>query len=275
MKFCHSIALSILCLYANPALAQKVDGTTGKAANASDLTGFIAVGPGAIPKFEGSDDYQIIPFAIADVQWKGVGLQIRGLGARANIAGLLGDDHFQAGPAINFRPKRGHQDGGALVSRLDDVDAAVEVGGFVGYRFGGDRNGRGAISTDLELVADVNGSHGGWLATGQISYAAVRTKAFFLNADVSATYGSKNYTRTYFGVTAPQSVQSGRVPYTPDAGIRDIGAGLTAGYQFDRHWGVVARAGASVFVGDVKNSPIVAEGSKTQAIMGLALSYRF
>jgi len=63
--------------------------------------------------------------------------------------------------------------------------------------------------------------------------------------------------------------------YRPGAGFRDVGAGVTASYWFNRRLGVIARAGASYLIGDLADSPVTEEGSRWQPAAVLALAYRF
>ncbi len=277
-------ALVAAGLQAAPARAQDAPGSpTSDAASdaqgpeAEDQDGgahgFFAIGPGLVPAFDGAKKYQIVPLVIADVDWKGLGLKVRGLGAQLD---LLGSSRIQFGPMVNFRGSRDSaKDGSGRVKLLDDVDSAVEVGGFVGYRFGGNQYGQGEIAFDLSLAKDVTDGHDGLVGTAQASYAAYRSQKFFLNVDAQTTFVDKNYMRSIFGVTPAEAARSGLAAYRPDGGIRDAGAGITAGYQFNQRWGVIARAGANHYLGDAKDSPIIDEGSKIQAVGGLALSFRF
>ncbi len=237
------------------------------------IDGFFAIGPGMVPSYDGSKKYELVPLMIADVEWKGLALEIRGLGARLD---LLGNSPVQIGPVFNFRGKRNSdKDGNGRVKLLNDVDSAMEVGGHVGYRFGGNQYGQGEIEFDLSLVKDVSDGHDGLLGTAQVSYAAHRSQKLFINLDAQTTWADKKYMRAYFGVTPDEATASGLAAYRPGSGIRDIGIGTTIGYQFNQRWGVIARAGANYYVGDAKDSPIVDEGSKIQAVGGLAVSYRF
>jgi outer membrane scaffolding protein for murein synthesis (MipA/OmpV family) len=279
------LALVAAGLQATPAHAQEALGAppTADAQDAlpSDdgddgpggIDGFFAIGPGAVPKYEGAKKYELIPLVIADIGWKGLQLEVRGLGARLD---LLGDSPVQIGPIFNFRGKRNSdKDGSGRVKLLNDVDSSMEVGGFVGYRFGGNEYGQGEIAFDLSLAKDVDDGHDGLIGSAQVSYAAYRSQKFFLNVDAQTTFVDKKYMRAFFGVTPAEAARSGLAAYRPDGGIRDAGAGLTAGYQFNEKWGLIARAGANYYLGDAKDSPIVDEGSKLQAVGGLALSYRF
>ncbi len=280
-------ALIIACLQITPAHAQEALGAppTAEAEAAAPASasadgrrgggahGFFAIGPGAVPAFDGAKKYQLIPLMIGNVGWKGVEVQVRGLGARVDI---LGDSRVQIGPVFNFRGNRNSSsDGSGRVKLLDDVDSSVELGGFVGYRFGGNQYGQGEVAFDLTVTKDVNGGHDGLIGSAQVSYAAYRSQKFFLNVDAQTSFADKKYMRAFFGVTPAEAVRSGLTAYRPDGGIRDAGAGLTAGYQFTPKWGLIARAGANYYLGDAKDSPVVKEGSKLQAVGGLALSFRF
>lgn len=253
-------------LLAEPALAQ-ADGTADDEA----IHGFVALGPGIVPDYDGADSYRIIPFAAATVRSGNLSLEIQGLRARAD---LIAAERFAAGPAINGRLSRNADEG--PVDLLDDVDTAIEAGGFVGVRLGGDAHGQGRLSIDLTALADVSGTHDGFLASANIAYALIRNERFFFSLDGQTTYGSANYQRTYFGITPEESARSGLLAYRPGASLRDIGAGTSLGYQFDERWGLLGRLSYGYLVGDAADSPIVREeGSRHQGIAALALSYRF
>jgi MipA family protein len=288
MKMTHFWPVMIIaCLPVTPALAQEALGAPptananaaaaqpedDAAATRSGIHGVFALGPGAVPAFDGAKKYQLIPLMIANIGWNGLNLEVRGLGARLD---LLGDSRVQIGPVFNFRGNRNSsKDGSGRVKLLDDVDTSIEVGGYVGYRVGGNQYGQGELAFDLSLAKDVNDGHDGLVGSAQVSYAAYRSRTLFVNVDAQTTYVDKKYMRTFFGVTPGEAARSGLAAYRPDGGIRDAGAGITAGYQFNARWGLIARAGANYYLGDAKDSPIVDEGSKLQAVGGLALSFRF
>lgn len=261
---------------AAPAMAQQTLGNTVVKEEPEDdssaVSGFVALGAAGQPTYDGSDRYQVGPLAFANLQWRGVELQLRGTRARLD---LVADSHIQFGPAIGMRGNRDHEDATGAVARLADIKTGIEVGGYVGYRFGGDEHGRSEIGVDLTVLKDVNDAHDGIVAIGQVSYAAVRGSKFFLDVDAQTTFGDRKYTQTYFGITPQQAAISGLETYSPGAGLRDVGTGITAGYQFNRRWGLISRIGGSYYIGDVKDSPIVEAGSRAQIVGGLGVTYRF
>jgi MipA family protein len=158
---------------------------------------------------------------------------------------------------------------------LSDIGTAVEAGGFVGYRFGGDRAGQGAVTTELSVVHDISGTYDGFVVTAGAGYTALRTRETFVSMNVQTNWADGDYTRTYFGITPEDAARSGLSASRPGSGFRDVGAGVTAGYAFNRRLGATARLGANYLVGDAADSPIIDSGSRWQPSGGLALSWRF
>ncbi|WP_338665277.1 MipA/OmpV family protein [Pararoseomonas sp. SCSIO 73927] len=254
-----------LLLAAAPALAQggqAPDPVTG-------WSGFIGLGPALVPDYAGADTVKVAPFVLGDVEYGAYFLQLRGLSLRAN---LVPSRDIVAGPLLRLNTGRNDDVDSDRVSRLNEIDTSVEAGGFLGVRLGGDARGQGRV--ELSLAA--TGSSNGFLGTAGVSYAALRGRSFFVNLDAEANLASGKYTRTFFGVTEPEAVRSGLPGYRPGGGLRDVGLGLTAGYQFNRRWGLTGRLAYSHLLGDAADSPIVRlEGSRSQLLGGLALSYRF
>jgi outer membrane scaffolding protein for murein synthesis (MipA/OmpV family) len=257
------LATSVLA--AAPALAQQSPGSDP----VTGWSGFLGIGPALVPEYSGAETSTLAPFLLGDLELGPYFLQLRGLTLRANV---VPSRRIVAGPLIRLASGRDDDVDSARVARLDEIDAAVEAGGFLGIRFGGDVRGQG----EVELSLTATGSENGFLGTAGISYAALREQHFFINLDAEVNYASGQYTRTYFGVKEPEALRSGLPVYRPGGGLRDVGLGLTAGYQFNERWGLTGRLGYSYLLGDAADSPIVdLEGSRSQLVSGIALSYRF
>jgi MipA family protein len=265
MSMRRFLPLTVVCMLGIPAMAAAQDVPSDRSPH-----GQVAVGIGAAPDYDGSDDLRMIPFVLGDVRWRGVTFELRGLRGRVDLAA---DPRLSIGPVIGARLDRNNADG--PVGLLPDIGTAVEAGGFVGYRLGGDELGQGSVQLELSVVHDVSNTHNGLLATASAGYTVVRRPDSFLSVDVQTTWASADYTRTYFGVTPADALRSGLAAYRPGAGFRDVGAGLTAGYYFDRHFGVIGRIGTGYLVGDTADSPITDQGRRWQPLGGLTLSYRF
>ncbi|WP_420142676.1 MipA/OmpV family protein [Sphingomonas sp.] len=280
LRYPGLIVLGGLALLAAPGAAQQTLGDTipraapdtPAAVEQGGATGFIGLGAALTPRYEGADRYQASPFLIATVDWKGLEFQLRGLRARVD---LFGESPFMLGPAIGTRGNRNRADTRAPLDGLDAIDRPVEVGGFVGYRFGGNARGQGEIGVDLTVLKDVADAHDGVVATGQISYALLRAGRVFADIDGQISWADGHYMRTYFGITPDEAARTGLRATRPGDGLRDVGAGVTAGFQFSRRWGVLGRIGATRYVGDARDSPIVEDGSRTQITGGVGLTFRF
>lgn len=261
----HLLPATLGCALFTPAMA-----IAQEVPSEASPHGQIAIGAGVAPEYDGSDDLRVIPFVLGDVRWRGLTVELRGLRGRIDLAS---DPRFSIGPVIGARLDRNDADG--PVGLLPEIDAAVEAGGFVGYRFGGDPLGQGSLQLELSVVHDVSRTHDGLLATASAGYTAVRRRDTFLSFDLQTSWANADYTRTYFGIAPADALRSGLAAYRPGSGFRDVGAGLSAGYYFDRHLGVIGRLGASYLVGDAADSPVTDEGRRWQPLGGLTFSYRF
>jgi outer membrane protein len=64
--------------------------------------------------------------------------------------------------------------------------------------------------------------------------------------------------------------------YNAGGGIRSVGAGTQARYQWDARWASHVFLEYTRLVGDVGNSPIVTQrGSPDQAMVGVGATYQF
>jgi MipA family protein len=232
--------------------------------------GMVAIGAGVVPEYDGASDVRAVPFLLGDVRWSGMNLEFRGLRVRADLAA---DPRLSIGPVIGIRLPRSDADG--PVGLLPEIDTAIEAGGFVGYRFGGDASGQGSLQMELAVVHDLSGTHNGLLATASASYVTVRRADLSLSLDAQTTWVNADYARTYFGVTPAGAAASGLPTYSPGAGIRDVGVGVTAGYWFSQRFGVTGRLGANYLVADIADSPVTDEGRRWQPTAGIAVAYRF
>lgn len=276
MRQTFTAAAFLVCSFAAaPATAQ-----TGPAGHppSDPWTGFVAIGPGAVPEFEGSKDYELIPFGAADIGTGRFTLELRGLGARLDV---LGDDNWSAGPLLNLRTAR-NDDIDGPVGRLDEIDTSVEAGAFLAYGFGGDETGRWRVTIEGSAMTDATSSHEGTLATIGASWALVRTGSWFLDAGVSATWADDKFTDAYFGISPAEADRTGFAAYKAKAGVKDAEISLTGGYQFNPRWGVIGMLSYSRLLGDAADSPLANNGvgvldvgSRDQFIGGIALSRRF
>jgi outer membrane protein len=191
----------------------------------------LGAGAGFAPDYEGSEDYEVVPLLLARVQRNDIYVTLEANTLRAN---LLPIPVFQAGPLVRYRPERDDVDNDA-VDDLEDVDAAVEVGGFVGFEAQG-WHGR------VEVTQDVADAYDGLLVGVRGGYRAVLRPNLSLNTTVFTTYADDDYMETYFGIDSADAARSGLDTFDADAGFKDVGVSLAAHYGGREGWGLTGIA---------------------------------
>jgi len=232
----------------------------------------IRLGAGAMfqPEYEGSDEYEVSPAPLLMVNYRDL-VFLRGttLGANAfTWQGPRDSDKLQVGPLVRYQFGRDEDDSDDLRG-MGDIDAAVELGGFITYSIG-------QWSTGLTVFKDVSDAHDGMTVKLSGGHRYSFGPKLRLRSEVYSTWADDNYTETYFGVTAAQSARSGMRRYQPEGGFKDIGLTLDLDYSLTEHWGLTGRVGYKRLLGDAADSPLVEDrGSADQLMTGLFLSYRF
>lgn len=271
-----------LCLVtaSTSAFAQSADTPSTSNAPKNDWSGFIAVGPGAVPKYDGARKYELVPFVTVNIKYRNITFEAFGLGAKLDVLSEFTGGSVFGGPAFALHLGRNSKNTTGAVKLLDKIKTQAEGGGFIGYKLGGNEYGEGQVKLEVSALGNSKGFQTG----AELTWQAVRTRAFFVDVDSSLNFASAKYMRTYFGVTPAESLASGIAAYRPKGGLRDIGSDITVGYRFTSSWGVVANAGINYLVGDAGKSPIVngidpvllkKTGSRLQAFSGIGVFYKF
>jgi MipA family protein len=282
MMIRYLLPATMFVTLATPAWAQTTLDTTApstvarpreerKDDGAGKISGLIAIGGGFLPRYEGASRYRASPFALAAVRWRGVEFNLVGTELRIDLGG---GGHFLFGPSLELSNGRKDNDTQGRLDLLDPIDDSLAYGGFIGYRFGGDARGQGRVVVSLQATRDTKTRKGMSFSTG-LSYAAIRNKRIFTTFDLGARFNDGKFTRTFFGVTPQESEATGLRAYRPGGGLTRVSAGVTAGYQLSRHWGLLARAQGGTYTGDAADSPIVDDGSKGFAQVLFGVSYAF
>ncbi len=249
-------------------------------AESNGVKGFISVGPAAIPDYEGSQDYEAAPLIFGRMQWQEYYLEVQGTRARAN---LLPQRFFsfsdtlsiQAGPTLSYRRERDDVEN-VRVDSLRDIDATIELGGFVTLQIVNVFREQDALTGRVEVVGDATNTHDGHLITLRGAYGMPLGRRWKLGVGVESTYASEEYMSTYFNVDANNAARSGLAAFAASDGFKDIGLDLFLQYDVTERWGVLTFMRASRLIGDAADSPIVdREGSENQFFGGVAVSYRF
>ncbi|MGI9508890.1 MAG: MipA/OmpV family protein [Geminicoccaceae bacterium] len=234
-------------------------------AEAEEWKYLIGAGVGAAPDYEGSDDYQAVPVLVGRAQYGKRYIDLTGTTVRAN---LLGGPVFSAGPVINYRGERDDVDDNQ-VDDLDKVDAAIELGGFIGFSHEG-------WSGRVTLTHDVSDAHDGFLLNLRTGYRAKLAPGWSLTTTVSSTYADSDYMDTYFSIDAGDSAASGLDEFDADSGFKDVGLNLRLAWGQKTGWGAAAIGSYTRLIGDAEDSPVVDDaGDENQFFGGLAVTYAF
>jgi outer membrane scaffolding protein for murein synthesis (MipA/OmpV family) len=237
------------------------------------FSGFLGVGAFATPDYEGSDDYRALPFAAARLAYDGYYLQTRGLGVRANIVPSPGVDF---GPVLSYKGARDDDVESTAVSRMAEVDTAVEAGLFLRIPVREVLMPRDELSFDFQADTDIADGHDGSVATIGVGYDFAASERLRLGLSASASYADDDYMSAYFAVSAVDSAASGLAQTGAGAGLKDIGLSANARYSLSGPWGLTGFAGYTRLLSDAADSPVVdVEGNANQFRAGLGVSYSF
>ncbi|MEP0945117.1 MAG: MipA/OmpV family protein [Rhizobiaceae bacterium] len=224
----------------------------------------IRLGAGGLykPKFAGASEYLLSPFPIIKVDR----LYLPGFGQV--VDGSVKTSGFSVYPSFSVIGERSASDSNDLTG-TNKVDFAVEAGFGVRYRHDW-----------LQGFAEIRqgfGGHEGQVGRLGLDVITQPTEQLELVFGPRVNWGSDNYTRTYFGVTAAEAAAAGSVltAFRPGSGITSYGVDLQANYAYTEKTTLHFRAGWDRFVGDAADSPIVKRGNEDQFSVGLGLSYRF
>lgn len=288
------VLLAATAALAAPAVAQDA-GQTGQAdagtavdnpsLDADRSTVTIGVGGVVLPDYEGSDDYRIIPGAVARGKVSGIGFFTRGLALFVDVipeaTGESVDVSF--GPMVQYRASRTNADSieDARVAALGELDSALEVGAWAGVsKTGVITSAYDTISARISYQHDVLDAHDSYVITPAIEYGTPLSTTTFVGLGVTADYVGGDFARTYYSITPGLSVASGLPVFNADGGFKSVGGNIIFGQSLSgdlRHgFGLFALIGYTRLLGDFADSPIVSvAGSRNQWIGGIGLGYTF
>ena len=236
--------------------------------------GFIGLGVGTVPDYEGSDTNEGIVAPFGRYNWaNGRYISLGGTAnaeraARLKLNILTSDTAWELGPVLQYRAKRDDVDNNK-VDKMKEVDAATEAGAFLGWK--ADR-----LSLSTTYVTDVSDEHSGevWYFNGY--YDIPVDERFRLVLGAHMTWASDDYMETYFGVDGKNSVRSGFQKYKAGSGFKDTGLSLIGHYKFNQTWGVAGVVNYTRMLNDAEDSPLVKDaGDENQYKALIAVTYSF
>ncbi len=277
----RAAALAGVFLLASAPLAQaqtvasdeNADGMKSDTVSQKNLSGFAILGGGVAPEYEGSEDYSVLPIAGGQLQYGNYYAQLLGPSLKVNV---LDSKQFNLGPLLGYRGGRDDDVENDAVSRLSEIDSAVEAGLFARMNFRANNVTRHRAGIEAAFQTDVSDAHDGWLLKLGADYSAPIAEQADLGLSISTIYASDDYMQTFFGVDATGSAASGLRQFNAEGGFKDITIGVRPSYSFNRNWGVFGMVNYSLLLADAADSPIVEDqGDNNQVFAGMGINYRF
>ena len=232
-----------------------------------DWTVKVGAGGEYRPAFEGANRSMLSPIPIFSIRRAGKPDQFRGPRDAGGIA-FLEMAGFRAGPAFKYVAARNAADFAELRG-LGDVNAAIEVGGFLEYFPVEWLRGR------VEVLQGFGGHHG-VVANFSADLIVPVVPQWTLSGGPRFTAQTAAAIAPYFGVNLAQAMASGLPQFSARGGAHSVGAGAQLRYQINPQWEVHSYVEYQRLLGDAAASPLVQQrGSPNQVTVGLGASYSF
>jgi outer membrane protein len=242
-----------------------------------------SVGVGAMlftyPSYPGSDEYRVVPFPLANVSFRDrvyLGPSSTGIGFALG-AYPIQSGHTRLAVEIGGQDSRPASRGDALAG-MEDRDAVATAGASLSYRAG--------FFEAIVAVSQGLNDGAGLIQTTRIAYTRPLGKVL-LGAAAGAALANGKQMRREFGITDAEAARrralvdagDGRLgpedgkAYTPNGGLRHLGAGVSLIYPVASHWSLVGLAGVEWLADEAANSPLVRQ--RQQFAGGVGVGYRF
>ena len=227
----------------------------------------VGAGVAVVPDYEGSDDYEAFPLLHFRMAWaNGRYLDFTGNRLKYNF---MADSNWSIGPMARYRGKRDDDVEEDAVAEMKEVDAAIELGGFVAYNFGEN------FEIGADLVQDVADGHDGYLVGFHIGYK-IHMEKMMIGLKGFTTFVNNDYMEAYFSVNGNNVGNSSLDYYDADDGFKDVGITCVLSYQINNSWGATGVLGYTRLIGDAEDSPVVDDvGDANQLLGGIMATYRF
>lgn len=225
----------------------------------------VSVGAAAIlrPEWDGARDNAWLVVPDLDVRWSDRFFASFRTGVGWNVVAA---DGWRVGPYAKLKFGRDEEDDAALRG-LGDVDATVEVGGFV------ERSWR-PFRISLEARQGVGG-HEGLVVEAGADLRARLGPTLFASIGPRVRVADDAYLQTYFGVDAAQAARSGLPAFSPESGLESAGLAAALLYRPNDKTIVTLFGEASQLQADAKDSALVRlRGDDAQTRAGIAVGYR-
>ena len=221
------------------------------------------MGAAALPLYEGSSHYHLVPAPAFDIRYRDIAFLSTGDGLGVN---LLRGDTYRAGVALGYDLGRNAHLSGRL-NGLGNVEAAPEARVF-------------AEMAVLPFIVNFDlrraiGGHEGVIGDFGAYMPVIGREDLVVFIGPSLTLANGRYMQSYFGVSTAQAAGStAHFPvYHAEGGLKNFGFGVSAIYHLTEHLFLDSDMTLERLLDSAANSPIVQE--KTQLGVSVVLGYEF
>ncbi len=234
------------------------------AADKPSAGGFIGLGVGSAPAYQGSDQRRTAGRPVGEYRWAN-GFY---LGGRDGLAGfqMNATPQLRLGLALGMDGGRKESDASALAG-MGDLEAKATLHASAKFAL----SEALALSSSLQMGAGSAGK-GGLLNVG-VGYTLPVGERTRLTLNMGATLANADYMQDYFGVSAAQALASGYSVYTPSSGLRDISAGLSLMHPINRDWMLIGSLTSTTLADSAKRSPLTRSESSQSAFVAVAYNF--
>jgi outer membrane protein len=221
----------------------------------------------SVPRFQGDDQYTFLAVPLFDARPAGTPHRFHAPRDGIGVT-ILDIGSFHAGPVAQIELGR-HVKHNPDLAGLGNVGTAVEVGGFVDYW------ATPWLRARVELRQGFGGHHG-IVSDESVDFVFPIGPQWTLSGGPRMTLATAHANDPYFSINAIQSANSGLPIYSAGGGIRAVGLGTQARYQWTPQWATHAYIEYQRLTDGVGNSPLVIQrGSPDQAMFGVGATYSF
>jgi len=219
-------------------------------------------GVAAMPLYEGSNRYWLVPSPGFDIRYKDIAFASAGDGLGVN---LLRGQTYRAGAAINYDVGRS-QHAAYRLNGIGSIPPAPELRLFA----------EAALLPfvfSVDLRKQLLGTEG-IIGDLGVYMPVIGREELVVFVGPGATFANGTYMQKYFGIGTSQAAPHSHFsPYAADGGVKNANFGVSAIYHFTDEWYINADAGFERLLGSAAGSPIVQ--TRNQLIADLQIGYQF
>lgn len=252
--------------------SQNAAAQAAQAADEGGIQGYVSLGAGLMPDYEGASKYIVVPYADGQANLGNYFLRFDGGALQLN---LIDSDTWHAGPLIGYRMGRGDVYSGA-VARMAHIRYSMTEGGFVEWEHLAEDPRSGERITLTAAEGNINRDTGLDITLRGTIHRPLDfiNPGFIVSLSADTAFGDGKYMDTYFGVNGPDALASGFPQFRGEAGIRKAGVSISVDQFLSKKWSVGLRLNYERLFGGAADSPVTAiAGSPDQMFGGVVLGY--